>query len=305
MKTNLIRDPAFQNGFLLGVEKTLSVPDEDIESSRWKETPEASLNRWYSLYQTKLPFQNKEPDWILEQCSSHYQLSLDRTVKIKQSGYMFYNEAKKIERRQGGVLSLSIKGHKEYKEARKLNESWPYLVITQKFAGEYLRDYRSLTLSMDVDFDSFQNYMGDDFNPKLHTLQVIWYLLIGNLNPKSNGFGDFFFFGIPLIDCPRFPIPEEYEAEDYGKCNATHKFIHLIDSHTIMSKPFSVGTNLSFSHVCLSEIKTSFLNGQKRGYMKTSKFEDLELVSTSVGFEAEGTFDGGISLNSLAIEKEI
>jgi hypothetical protein len=302
MNIEIIRDPTFMRGFTLVSEKRSILPSYDDGGGG---KPPETLNRFDFGQRVTAPFQNQEPEWFLQQCFMKHQLATDMTLKIGAHSYSLSNVSEKIERKAGGQLSLALYSHKEYKAPRKLNEGWPYLAVSQHYQGEYISKMRSLKLSADISFTSFKDFMGPSFDPTLHTFQVIWYLVIGNLNVKSNGFGDFFFFGLPLIDKPRFVQPEEYCAEDYGNRSASHMFIYHVDSHRFLKEPLEVGGEAAFSLTCLQDVKNTFAMAQGKGYMKNSKLTDLEICQTVLGIETEGTYDGSITINSLSIEKEM
>jgi hypothetical protein len=79
-----------------------------------------------------------------------------------------------------------------------------------------------------------ENKMSESFNSKLHTSQASLYLSVQNVNKQSPGYGDFFWFGIPLYDY-RYPDILEYAAQDLGKEDATKKFIVNIAGKELFS----------------------------------------------------------------------
>ncbi len=302
MNVDIVRDPIFLNGFLLVDHYRFDMVDDEEECSN--DVYSYGLNRRYNRYDAKLPFQNKEPEWILEEPFSKHRLALNRTIKIHGNRYSIFNPAKSLERGQGGILTLEIVGSKEYKKPRHENEPWPRFRICQKYTGQYLKKMKSLSMHLDMSFLTFENKMGDDYDPSLHTLQVVWYLLVGNLNPKSKGYGDFFYFGLPLIDAPRYTEIPDYCSPNVGWDGANHKIMFQIASKSFLEKPLEKGTSVDFTHPVLSEIKGSFEYAKEHWFMKDSKFEDLEIVSMTLGFEAPGAFDSKIRINSLSIDKE-
>jgi hypothetical protein len=40
----------------------------------------------------------------------------------------------------------------------------------------------------------------DGFDPRRHTAQFVFYLTVQNRNRQSGGFGDYYWFGVPLYD---------------------------------------------------------------------------------------------------------
>jgi hypothetical protein len=95
-----------------------------------------------------------------------------------------------------------------------------------------------------------------------------------------------------------------YEAADLGKEDCTSKYIINVDPHFYIKKNTEVGDNFNIKLDILPYIKNAYEKAKKAGYLKTSVFEDLELVSTNFGIEDTGTFDGTIRLNKINIWEE-
>jgi len=244
-------------------------------------------------------FNHENPEWKICQWCSNFSL-LDNAIKEQTETYQkIYNEQKEITRFNNGELILYIKSDKEYQHDRVDGEGWPHLLIEQFFTGIELSKLTSLIADINFDFVSFENHMKN--SGPLHTFQVTWYFCISNQNPKSKGFQDFFWFGIPFIDTPRFKTGQPYEAVDSGKEDATCKYIISIDPKDYVLKPTKPGDELKFHDDILPLIKNAFLRAKEKGFLKTTDFKDLELMSTNFGIEDTGTFDGALKINSINV----
>lgn len=283
MRTEILRDPTFSKGFIVGNAGTFYDAD----------------------YQIYIPFQNKEPDWVISQWFTSHSLAMERNIVIKRDNYVFGNKSKTVKRDAAGALTLKIIGEHEYKKPRIYNQGWPHLLVEQKFSHEVIGLAKALEVGLSVSFLSFTNKMKTGFDPELHTLQLNLSFQLGDRDLKSPTFGDFFWFSLGLIDLPRNEMPKEYAAEDYGKSDATHKLIRTINPALYMKAPLKVGDTLAFSFDLIPEMKKALLLAQAKGYMKGVSFEKLELISMRFGFEDTGTFDGEARLNHLSLEEEI
>lgn len=242
---------------------------------------------------------NEEPIWKLAQWCSKFSL-IDENIKESNNIYSkISNEQKSITRFKDGSLILDISSDKEYDHDRLDGEEWPHLLIEQSFKDIKLSMLDFLNIDINFDFLSFKNHMK---NPsELHTFQVTWYFCISNQNKNSHGYDDFFWFGIPFIDTPRLPMGKPYEAVDSGKADATAKYIINIDPKEYINKKTEVGDNFKFSGDILPRIKKAFSIAKNKGYLKSSEFEDMQLLSTNFGIEDTGTFDGAIKINNIDI----
>lgn len=277
MKKEILRDNTFQHGFLVGHVSNLVTRSPILD----------------------LSFDGEKPQWQIAQWFSKHCLKQKRTIEESPDRRAVYNEGKRITRYADGSLSLYINTASEYSHPRLEGEGWPHLLIEQSYATESMKGLKSLVMSMDLDYVSLTDNMGSSRIDALHTFQVSWYLQIGNRKT-----GDFFWFGLPMIDNPRYDWPRKYEHVDDGKEDATMKFIDAVDPSIYMSEPLRVGHNLRFSLEVLGLVKAAFGCAQAHGYMKNANFDDLELFTNNFGFECPGTYDGEIKIRRMSIIRE-
>lgn len=239
----------------------------------------------------------KHTDWKIRQWGSKYSLLNEANIKNDGKTFMLNNCAKKIELKKH-KLSLAINGDIEFKTPRTHGEEWPHLLLEQFFHNFNLSKINNLHAKINFDFVNFINHMDKpDFN--IHTFQVGWYFAIGNRNKNNKDYQDFYWFGLPFIDYPRLDYGKPYEAVDAGKEDATNKYIINIAARNYINKPTEPGDNYQIDIDILPWIKKAFIRAQNKGYLKNSKFEDMEIISTNFGIENTGTFSGELKINEI------
>jgi len=247
----------------------------------------------------KWNFTPSNPEWKICQWCSNYSLLDDAQTESTSLFNKISNKQKQIIRTNNGELILCIKTDLEYQHDRVDGEGWPHLLIEQFFEDQKLSQFSNINAEISFDFVSFKSHMKNNNN--LHTFQVTWYFCISNRNKQSKGYEDFFWFGIPFIDTPRFPIGQPYEAVDAGKEDASNKYIISIDPKEYISKEVKPGDTLKFSGDILPRMKKAFEQAKLKGFLKNTNFEDLEIISTNFGIEDTGTFDGTLKINSINV----
>lgn len=250
-----------------------------------------------------LPYQNNNATYRLAEYFSKQDFYNKREILVRDNEYIIKNDYKEIYKDKENRLTLSIKCEKEYNHLREFNEAWPHLLIEQEFNDELIKNMKSLIVDLDLDFLSLESFINKERND-LHTLQVSLYFAIGDNNINSIGYKDYYWFGLPLIDAPRYRYPKEYCSQDIGKEDATNKLIYSINPKIYMKDMFLVGDNLNFKLNIIEYVKEGFLKAKELGYLKNTSFEDLSLFSFNFGFEVTGTFNGKIRINKLNIFKE-
>lgn len=250
-----------------------------------------------------ISFGGAKPCWRLAEWASKHPLFTHRDVFESKSEYTLQNEAKSIKRSADGSLSISIRTDNEYDHSRKEGEPWPHLLLEQEFEGQKIAPMKRLDLDLSLDFLALESFMNGVRND-LHTLQVSLYFAIGNRNKKSPSYLDFYWFGLPFIDAPRYHFPKKWVNRDLGKEDATRKLIYAIDPAIYMKEPFMVGDRLDVKLDILPFVLEAFEEAKRRGYLGVTTLNELEILSLNLGFEVTGTFNGKIRINRFSINKE-
>ncbi len=280
MIKELLEDNKFKNGFKIRYPYHVLNDDDNPEF----------------IYQT-----NQEvPSWYLSQWFSTDTLAKG-TISNEQGIINLADKTKKVSVKNSQIY-LEINGGLEYQKPRRADEPWPHLLLEQIFKNKMLNEYDQMKMIINFDYLKFINHMNDDFNPEIHTAQFQWFINIGNQNPKSKGYKDFFWFGLSFLDTPRYDFPPGFMAIDGGKEDATKKFIYIVDSRNYLKKSVNIGDQASISVEIMDLLRGGFVEAKKGGFLKETNFEDLGLNSTNIGFEITGTFDIGLKINKISLE---
>lgn len=250
-----------------------------------------------------LAFNKLNPEWRLAEYFSKYDLFHHCNIDRENTAYRFYNEGKEVKRDEDGSLTLDIRAGKEYDHPRLDGEPWPHLLIEQEFQGHHLFRMKKLTVKMSLDFLELESYMNRIRN-ELHTLQVSLYFALGSRNEKCKGCNDFYWFGLPFIDAPRYHFPKPWINQDIGKEDATNKLIYALDPHLYMKDELQVGDYLDLNMDVLPYMLEAYKKAKEMNYLRDVDFEDVEILSLNLGFEATGAFDGKIKIGGFSIVEE-
>lgn len=244
-----------------------------------------------------------EPFWKLAQWCSRYNLANGREAVYDDGSYEYSDEGKSVRVWKGkGKALLSLTASKEYTHARREGEGWPHILIEQEFSNDYfLSEIEEVVQSVDFTLTEYANMMNDEERNALHTVQFQWFIAVQNRNKNSKGYGDFFWFGLPFWDYPRYDFPPAFTAQDGGKEENTGKFINIVDSRKFLDKPIKLGERTSVEIPVYKWIKQGFELAKQRNFLKDSEWEDMCLGNMNLGFEVTGTFDVSVLINKIKI----
>ncbi len=248
-----------------------------------------------------------EPVWRLAQWYSKYSIATAKPQQLPSGAVRYENETKSVTigppSTDESDLTLAVDSRLEYGNACSTKvENWPHLLVEQPIhRSASIAQMRSLRLHLETRLLYDERFKLENFNPDMHTAQVPYVLVVQNTNQKSSGYGDFFWFLVPLYDsrhCPELPL---YIAEDtadptskliynpgskaYGDYNLHDKKWHIIDVDLL---PF---------------LKKAFQEAWKRGYLQGSKdMADYRVVSMNLGWEVTGVNRAAIQFKNLSLE---
>lgn len=245
---------------------------------------------------------NEEPVWKMPQWASRFNL-LGVAPQIVNDSVIYKNQGKKVVfHKQGNeaMVNLEVYGSQEYLAPRQEGQDWPHLLLEQRTVPVRMNKLTSLRYQVTARATFVENKMGASYNPGLHTCQATLYLLVQNLNNQSAGYGDFFWFGLPMYDF-RYRYIDEYGAEDAGKEDATRKYILTVAANTLFSGSFHDGQWITINKDIYPQLVSAFNKAKQKGYLKTSALADMGIESTNVGWEVPGTFDCGIQMKGLKL----
>lgn len=277
--------------------------DENFENGFWLHHTDGLVSKEPIAMLDFKRTAKEPPKWKLAQWCSRFNLANGQETVWDDGSYEYSDAGKSVRVWKGtGRVLLSLVGSKEYLHARREGEGWPHILIEQEFEKDYfLHEIEEVVQKVDFTVTGFSNMMAPNEQNQLHTVQLQWYIAVQNRNKSSKGYGDFFWFGLPFWDYPRYDFPPAFTAQDGGKEENTGKFINTVDSKSFLNKPIKLGERTSLEIPVYKWIKEGFLLAQKRNFLKDSKWEDMCLGNMNLGFEVTGTFDVSVLLNKIKI----
>ncbi|HWI58232.1 MAG TPA: hypothetical protein VNZ22_13465 [Bacillota bacterium] len=278
----LIRDPHFQSGFYL------------LE-------PKPGQRVVYG----KLPgLTPAKPVWDLAQWSSRFPLQPTNRFSSSQS-QVYSNTAKTILVGPPGTsasdLSLAVNAGTEYPQARKsAAEPWVHLLVQQNFAHPpALGELTACNFHVEARLKRSNLVHTNDYSPSRHAAQYFVYFTVANRNPKTPGFGECFWFGIPIYD-NRHPVVPAYEAQDFGD---TKLFIFTPGSDTFAPKSTHGGDWVTFEKDLLPLMRQGLEHARAKGFIKGSHdLADFRPLGVFIGWEVPGTFDVDLQIRNLSLK---
>ena len=246
----LVHDPHFQNGFYL------------LEPKPGKRV----------VYGVLGGLDPAKPVWDLAQWSSIFPLQQGEHSSSPQT-LVYSNKAKSVVVGTPGSaaadLSLAVNAEVEYPQARKsAKEPWVHLLVQQDFGNPpRLADISACNFHLEAQLKRSILVTSNDYSPSLHAAQYFVYLTVANRNPKAAGYGECFWFGIPIYDNRHRVVPA-YEAQDFGE---TKLFIFTPASDIFAAKSTQDGDWVTFEEDLLPLIRQGLEHARDKGFMKGSQ----------------------------------
>ncbi len=280
----LIDDPHFQNGFLLLEPK----PGKRVVYGAVTEAAAAA-----------------KPAWDLGQWSSKYPLQAEVTKRLANGVFCFTNVAKRVCVGAPGSaeadLSLGVNASAEYgNRARKSQEEpWVHLLAQQDILNPpALTELAHCPFHVEARLLRSKLHRTTDYTPSLHAAQFTIYFTVANRNKKSPGYGQYFWFGIPVYD-DRSRIAPSFQARDFG---GTAMFIYNLPSDVFAKESTHDGQWVTFAGDLLPLMREGLKAGWKQGFMPGSvEFADYRVTGIFLGWELPGIFDVELQLRNLSL----
>ncbi len=284
----LIRDPHFQNGFLL-------LEPEPGKRAAYGEAIDAAAP--------------PKPVWDLAQWSSKFPLAAVRTKRLPDGSLLFTNMAKRVCVGAPGSaeadLSLGVNASAEYgHRARKSpDEPWVHLLVQQDLENPpSLAELESCRFHVEARLKHSQLHRTEDYAPSRHAAQFLIYLTVANRNPASPGYGQYYWFGIPVYD-DRSRVAPAYQARDFG---GTKMFIYTLASDVFASESTHDHQWVTLARDLLPLMREGLEAGWKRGFMPGSlELADYRIAAVVIGWEVPGIFDVDVQLRNLSLRASL
>lgn len=242
--------------------------------------------------------------WQVAQWYTKYNLGSAKLEKTENT-YVYKNEgkivAKEIGENGAATITLGVFGGNEYTRGpRKEGQSWPHLLLEQSMKDKVSMDQlQSIDFSLDVRISQCNNLLGEAYDPSLHCAQTTAYFLVSDQNTESQGYNDFFWFGIPIFDS-RYEYPPGSALQDKGAANTTGKFIYVPKGKEILKQPLSNGNWEEIRIDLLPYLQKAYDKAQELGFLQNTQFKDVCLASFNLGWEVTGTFDCEMQIKNLS-----
>lgn len=283
---NLIRDPGFRAGFNL-----LS--------------PEPG--RRAVLTRLAGPMTDGgDPWWDLAQWSSRFP-EVHGPEVTPSGGIRYANEGKEIIVSPPGApeadLILAVDAGPEYpKGARTASEPWVHLLVEQRFARPApVAHLRALNLTLECKLLRSIILDPEHYDPAIHAAQFTLYLTVQNKNRSSPGYGDFYWFGVPIYD-NRYTVIPRYEARDFA---GSGKFIFVPAADNFTVRPSTGNEWITIAKDLLPLIKDGLKAAWSKGYLADSHdISDYYITSVNLGWEVPGPFRVSMQVRNLALLAE-
>ncbi|MEF2247319.1 hypothetical protein [Paenibacillus sp. IITD108] len=287
-------------------EKTVNIFDDPDFSLGFIIYPTLHSEGAKEIGRLKFDPEPANPVWHLAQWSSRYDISLAKgeADEAKES-YKYANEGKVVAKEYvdgEALLTLKVIGEMEYKDGtRKNGEAWPHLLIEQVMGDpQNVDSFSELMLNLDVRINDFEYLMTSDFDANLHAAQTTAYFGISNQNKESEGYSDFFWFGIPIFDS-RFEYPPGGVIKDAGQPGASGALIYTPPGKEFLTKNMLDGEWETIHVDLIPYIQRAVEEGKQKGYLPKTSFEDLKITSFNLGWELPGTYNASLQIKNLEL----
>jgi hypothetical protein len=280
----LIRDPRFQRGFtLLDVQPGKRLPGGLLEGPVAQVSPVWDLAQWSSKHPLQPGPPDRLPGGIL-----HYA-NAGKSVGVGKPGS---SEAD---------LSLAVNGSAEYgSRARTNGEPWVHLLLQQQIENPPSLDgIESARLHVEARLRSSKKIVTPGYTPDLHAAQFQIFFSVQNLHRGSAGYGQYFWFGIPLYD-DRNRFPKAHKTRDTG---GTGMFIFTPAGSDYTAQSAHDHAWITVDRELLPLMREGLAAAWSQGFLADSKvLADYRIAGMNLGWEVPGIFDVEMQLRNLSLK---
>jgi hypothetical protein len=244
------------------------------------------------------------PAWDIAQWNSRYDLSAQEPAPPSNGGWLLQDRSKcvRLIHNQGGSgsLFLELDGTREFDQPRKQGEPWPHLLIQQSVTNcPPIAALSAVNLHVEACLAGKDN---DDtgYDAALHCAQCPLVLIIQNKNAASPGYGDFFWFQVPLYD-DRWEYPPPHVAVDTADPSA--KLIYNPGLQAYTDATIQHGGWVRLDLDLLPHLRRGLEMAGTRGYLPDSRDpKDFKVTSFILGWEVTGRNRGAIEFRNLSLQ---
>ncbi len=287
-RVELIADSEFQQGFQV-VEEGVAFPPV-----KWNE--------------------HGKPVWKIAHHHSKSSFSNREKFQFRKNGLTFddgYGLLDVHPLNGEGDVVVGMNADREFGGIYRLaGDPWPHLYVTQRIGspGGHLGDKSpSLADMSKIDFSIGVRLLGDRPNKKegysssRHAAQFLLLFSVQNLNRKSPGYGDYFWFIVALYD-DREPLTRLHVMRDKStpKKKATEKLIYSVGIGAFTSEIVAEGHWVTISGDLLPHIRAGLQEAWRQGYLPDSHDPaDYKLGGLIFGWEVTGLNEVAVAIKDL------
>lgn len=238
--------------------------------------------------------------WHLAQWCCNFNLAQGSEFVNYDNSVSISDPTKTVRTFRNGRIYLELRASMEYQHLRRDGEGWPHILIEQEFTSPaYLHKAKKLLLGLDFTVSNLRNGMRPDEQQHIHCAQFQYIFAVADVNPASEGFGDYYWFNFSLLDT-RYEFPPAFMQQDGGKEENTGKFIYVPEMSEILKTPVVPCRRRSIEFDVKPEMEKAFKIAKQRGFLPKSRYEDIAVKNTNIGWEVTGTFDVGVDIEKIS-----
>lgn len=249
------------------------------------------------------------PVWRAGQWYSRFDLATARREDEVGGTVSFFDGAKTVTFARSGSpsadLKLRLNGRTEWCDTSPTTiGAWPHLLVQQRFENApRITALKTLHLRVRYRLNVLDIHRDKNWNDQRQTAKFSIFLTIQDVDPKSSGYGDYLWFGIPLFDS-RYSIPHRYVAKDQGNSRkrGTNKFIFTAGGEPFGVKEYEVGRWDSLSCEILALVKTALKTAWESGFLTDRRdLASYSIGAINLGWEISGPVDAEMQISDLSL----
>jgi hypothetical protein len=286
---DLIADPSFQRGFVA------KNPTGD----------QRQIVQWN---------QAQPPVWATAQHSSKSSFADLHHYDFHANGCSFRDEYQSLlVHPQDGDIVFGVNGLREFGGVyREKGAPWPHQYLHQRIsnpaghlgeASPRLTEMQRLDLTIRVRLLYDHENRGPKYDPHVHAAHFLLFFTVQNLNRRSKGYGDYYWFNIALYDS-RSKLTSLFVMQDKSspQKKGTEKLMYDVGIAPFTSAIVADGNWVTVQGDLLPHICAGLQEAWKRGYLPDSHdMSDYRIGEAILGWEVPGLNDVAISVKDLRV----
>ncbi len=250
-----------------------------------------------------------EPVWGLAQWHSRFTLADSVREQMAHGLVRFADGAKAVTffpPEAEADVSFAVTGNIEYQgRAPRRGDPWPHLLAERELlAHPAVTELDSVDMAIRYRLITADVHRPAGFDAHRHTAQFVFYITVQNRNRQSAGFGDYFWFGVPMYDT-RYRLPCAHKAVDRGSDRkpATGKFIFNPGGERYTTDSAHGGDWVAIQQDLMPLIDEGLETAWRMGYLQDSRDKaDYRLMAMNTGWEVTGPLDVEMQVAGLRLE---